>query len=225
MLNVATYEADRENVEGLPALPAALTEAAESPTPAEFSIARRQGPWRDALLRRMLGLADLAAGLIGSASLAFASGGRVHVTLWAALLAPVWVVVAKLLGLYDRDQRSLRHLTVDELPSIFTWSLTGTASVALLLALTPVGWVSAADVLRVGIVSAVAALVFRVVARFVWRRITPPERAVIVGTGAPVAALRRKLELFPDIHVAVESVLPELRADDLRKPTETLTRT
>ena len=34
------------------------------------------------------------------------------------LAVPVWIVLAKLHGLYDRDQRSLRHLTVDELPAL-----------------------------------------------------------------------------------------------------------
>ncbi|MDX6476065.1 MAG: hypothetical protein QOH95_1576, partial [Gaiellaceae bacterium] len=54
-----------------------------------FSIARREGAWRDALLRRMLAVADLLAGLAASASIAFAGTGQLNAALWSALLAPV----------------------------------------------------------------------------------------------------------------------------------------
>jgi len=202
--------------------PTLLEDAGGEARALAFSIARRQGAWRDALLRRMLAVADLLAGLAASASIGLAGGGRLSAALWSALLAPTWLVVAKLVGLYDRDQRSLRHLTVDELPRIFTWSLAGTTSVALLLALTPAGVLSAGDAVRMGIVSAVVVLALRVIARNVWRRITPPENAIIVGDGPLAVAARRKLELFPDMHVAVADELPELLLDDLREATATL---
>ena len=59
--------------------------------------------------------------------------------MWALALLPGWVVIAKLFGLYDRDQRSIRHLTVDELPAIAAWAAAGTAMLGLLLPLTPAG--------------------------------------------------------------------------------------
>src|SRR3954468_9785852 len=71
------------------------------PTP--FSLARREGLWRDALLRRMLALADLAAVIAASAVLGLSADGRVHYALWSAVFAPTWLVLAKLNGLYDRD--------------------------------------------------------------------------------------------------------------------------
>ncbi|MDX6477296.1 MAG: hypothetical protein QOH95_2807, partial [Gaiellaceae bacterium] len=174
------------------------------------------------LLRRMLAVADLLAGLAASASIAFAGTGRLSAALWSALLAPTWLIVAKVVGLYDRDQRSLRHLTVDELPRIFTWSLAGTATVTLLLVLTPASPISAGEALRMGLVSTVAVLLLRVIARNIWRSITPPEKAIIIGDGALAIAARRKLELFPDMHVAIADELPELLVEDLLEATASL---
>src|SRR5215208_6131546 len=176
------------------ATPAKAELASESPEQ-YFSIARREGAWRDALLRRMLAVADVLAGLAASATLAVSGSGSFGAALWSALLAPVWVVTSKLIGLYDRDQRSLRHLTVDELPRLFTWSLTSTATIALLLAFTPAESLGSSDLLRMGVASVGVGAVLRVLARNAWRRITPPERAVIVGDSPMATAVRRKLDL------------------------------
>jgi exopolysaccharide biosynthesis polyprenyl glycosylphosphotransferase len=168
----------------------------------------------------MLALADLIAVLTGCVVLGLSGPGQIHQALWAALLAPIWLVVAKVLGIYDRDQRSLRHLTVDELPRLLTWALVGTAIAALCLAATPSGSLSAGDAIRLGVIAGFAVLALRVLARFVWRRVTPPERAIIIGDGALAAAARRKLELFPDMHIHVVEELPELDVEGLRSVSE-----
>jgi exopolysaccharide biosynthesis polyprenyl glycosylphosphotransferase len=178
-----------------------------------FSLRRRQGAWRDALLRRMLALADLGAAVAASVSLGIY--GQTNAALWAAVFAPGWLVVAKVLGLYERDQRSLRHLTADELPRIFTWSLVGVAAVAVLLTATPAGQPSAGATLWAWGVASTACFVLRATARSLWRRLTPPERALVVGGGSLARAARRKLELFPDIHVVVAAERSELDPEDL----------
>ena len=186
--------------------------------PRAFSISRREGAWRDALLRRMLALSDLTAALAATISIAALGGAPVSAAAWGALFAPAWVVIAKLLGLYDRDQRTLRHLTVDELPTIFFWSVTCTAGFALFLAAAPPGWLDAGDALRLGLISAVAAVALRMLARSVWRRVTPPEATILIGQGPSLDGIRRKLELFPDIHatvVAERTALSEAELDDL----------
>jgi exopolysaccharide biosynthesis polyprenyl glycosylphosphotransferase len=171
---------------------------------AEPSVARAPraglGGWRDPLRRRMLALADVLALLIGSLSLGVAFDSNVESAVWAAVLVPVWLVAAKLFGLYDRDHTGLRHLTVDELPSIFIWTLTATVGTALLLRLTPAGGLSFAQGVRFWIAIAAAAFILRAFARFAWRRMTTPERVFILGEGPLADATRRKLELFPDIH-------------------------
>jgi hypothetical protein len=68
--------------------------------------------WRYALLRRMLALADVSAALIASV-LVVMGGGDAAQLMWSLVFLPAWILLAKLLGLYDRDQRAFRHLTVD----------------------------------------------------------------------------------------------------------------
>ena len=82
----------------------------------------------------MLAIADAVAAGIASfvAASSMAAG-----SFWAVALLPLWILLAKLLGLYDRDHRAIRHLTVDELPSIAAWAASGVAVVALLLAPDP----------------------------------------------------------------------------------------
>jgi exopolysaccharide biosynthesis polyprenyl glycosylphosphotransferase len=180
-----------------------------------FSIAQRKGPWREALLRRMLAMADAAAALLASLSLGMVFGGRFAPMLWAALFLPVWLLLAKLHGLYDRDHRALRHLTVDELPAIFIWATTGTSLLALFLAVTPAGGLSVAEALQTWLIVLCSAFVLRAGARMLWRALTPPARTMIVGNGALAAATRRKIELFPDIHVEVVGERSELDLTEL----------
>src|SRR3954454_18965980 len=91
--------------------------------------------WRDALLRRLLALADLAGATAATAVI----GTATHSAVWAFAMLPAWIVIAKLLSLYDRDQRSIRHLTVDELPAIAALAAAGVAMLGLVLPLTPGG--------------------------------------------------------------------------------------
>lgn len=162
--------------------------------------------WRDPLLPRMLAVSDaLSAGLAGLAFGLF--GGGLAAAGWAVLLAPLWIVLAKLHGLYDRDHRALRHLTVDELPRIFAWALTGALTTAL--ALLPSQHTGLGMIVGASLAGGGTAVVLRAAARGLWRRITPPERAVVVGRGPLAAAAQRKIALFPDIHVEVVATVSE----------------
>src|SRR5262249_32035921 len=49
---------------------------------------------------------------------------------------------------------------------------------------------------------------FRALLRGLWRRITPPQRVLIVGEGPLAQAVERKLELFPDIHAEIRARIP-----------------
>jgi exopolysaccharide biosynthesis polyprenyl glycosylphosphotransferase len=157
--------------------------------------------WRDALLRRMLALADLSAAGLATALLLVRSGAGATEALGPVLFLPVWILLAKLHGLYDRDQRAMRHLTVDELPSIFVWAITGTAGAALVVSLASAGSASVVTGIEAWALAAGGGFALRSLARQVWRRLTPPEETLIMGTGALAHATRRKLQLFPDMHL------------------------
>ena len=187
-----------------------------------FSISRRRGLWRDALLRRMLALGDAASALLASASLGFLFGSDFAHLLWSALFVPVWLLLAKVLGLYDRDHRALRHVTVDELPAIFIWATMGISLLALVLARTPAGPISPSEAIGAWLIVVSAAFLLRASARMVWRWITPASRTLIVGGGTLGAATRRKIELFPDIHADVVAEWDELPARDLEASADAL---
>ena len=81
--------------------------------------------WRYTLLRRMLACADIAAAFLWCSALGMASGAPSDSSHGRRPL-PVWLVIAKLLGLYDRDERPLRHTTIDEAESLATVGSSGT---------------------------------------------------------------------------------------------------
>jgi exopolysaccharide biosynthesis polyprenyl glycosylphosphotransferase len=145
----------------------------------------------------MLALADLLAAALAS----LLSASSVVGSVWALAPLPVWIVLAKLLGLYDRDHRSIRHLTFDELPAIVAWAASGTAALALILPLTPAQPLTTSSFALTATSAVVAAFVLRAGARWLWRQLTPPERTVVIGDGELAAATRRKLELFRDMHL------------------------
>jgi exopolysaccharide biosynthesis polyprenyl glycosylphosphotransferase len=155
--------------------------------------------WRDALRRRMLALADAiaAAGATAGAGLSVAEAP------WALVFLPLWLVLAKVVGLYDRDHQAIRHLTVDEVPGILAWAAGGTAMVALLLPLTPADSLTTQSAARMFVGAALLGFVFRGAARWVWRYTTPAERTAVIGDGELAEAIARKAELFKDMHLSV----------------------
>jgi exopolysaccharide biosynthesis polyprenyl glycosylphosphotransferase len=166
---------------------------------AESSQTQPHG-WRDPLRRRMLALADVLALVTGCISLGVVFESDLEALAWTLLFVPVWIVVAKLYGLYDRDHTALRHLTTDELPAILLLALTAVAGTALFLRATPAAGLTFAQGARFWAVTAGAAFTFRALARISWRRMTQPECVLVIGEGSSADATRRKLELFPDIH-------------------------
>ena len=163
-------------------------------------LTRPYGP--EPLLRRMLAVGDVLA-VAASAVVVGLWGSGPAGALLLVFFAPIWIVTAKLAGLYDRDHRTLRHLTVDELPWLLVWTLSSTALLTLLLVPFPALDLSSHD--RLFVWGAVLGLgfTFRAGMRALWRRVTPAQRVLIVGDGPLAQALVRKLELFPDIHAEI----------------------
>ena len=167
--------------------------------------------WRDALRRRLLALSDLIAAAAASVVVASSSADA----FWALALLPAWIVIAKLIGLYDRDHAAIRHLTFDELPALIAWAGAGVALLALVLPQTPAGEVAPRAAVEAFLVAAVGALLLRAAARGIWRRVTPPEVTAVIGDGDLAEMIRRKLQLFPDMHL---SLLADGGRTALRRP-------
>jgi len=170
----------------------------------------------------MLAMADVLA-ISAAAVFVWLWGSGVAGSLLLVLSAPIWIVTAKLAGLYDRDHRTLRHLTVDEVPWLLAWTLSSTALLTLLLVPFRALDLSSSDRLLVWATVLGLGFSLRAGMRALWRRITPAQRVLIVGDGPLAHAVVRKLELFPDIHAeiagriescsALREGLDELRTD------------
>ena len=107
-------------------------------------------------------------------------------------------------------------MTIDELGRIVGLALAGTAVLATVLLVLDVTELTATAELRLWVVVAASLFAFRVAARAIWRRVTRPERALILGEGPLADATRRKLELFPDIHVDVVAARESWTPEELR---------
>lgn len=164
-----------------------------------FSLRPRQGDWKDALRRRLLVAADLAAVLAGAGALALVEG-PLPASVAVALL-PVWLVLAKLHGLYDRDHVKIRHPTLDDAPSLFHWVTLSVAFTALVVALAPGLTLTAPGAVALWLCALGTAFALRTGARALWRRLVPPDAGLVIGEGPLARAFRRKLELARGHHV------------------------
>ena len=152
--------------------------------------------WRDVRRRRLLALADCCA--VGLALVVALPPER---AIWMLAFLPVWILIAKLAGLYDADHRAMRHLTVDEAPAICAWAVIGMVAVSLLGGLTPAGSLTTSELAIGTLITVIADFALRVGARVAWRATTPPEQALLVGAGGLAHAMRRKIMLFSDLHM------------------------
>lgn len=164
--------------------------------------------WRDALRRRLLAVADLLAATLATLVAVVPATG----TFWAMIFLPLWPVLAKLLGLYDRDHRVLRHLTADEVPGILAWVAIVSALVALMLPLTPAGELAGLGIGGLFAAAVVAAIGLRSFTRWAWWRRTPPERVGLIGDGEALESVRRKFSLFREMHLQLTA---ERRLDEI----------
>jgi exopolysaccharide biosynthesis polyprenyl glycosylphosphotransferase len=139
--------------------------------------------------------------------LAIFAGGLVegrNLLIWAVVLMPLWLLLAKVEGLYDRDQPKIWYLTIDEGPALLHWVTVGVAGASLLMAaVLEAGWLSAKGAGVMWLVALGSAVALRSAARNLWRRLVPPERGLVIGSGQLAAAVRRKLKLEPGHHMTL----------------------
>lgn len=171
-------------------------------------------PSADVLRRRLLLGADVVAVLCATMATGMAGGSALHRAAATAIVMLGAVGFAKTLGLYDRDHQSMRHTTAEEVPALLSWTL---LVVAVAVIATRIVGSDEPSVLTLSTLTFAllgGSIGLRAAARAAWRRSTPPERTVIVGTGPLERGVRRKLELFPDMHLEVVAVVETIAASD-----------
>jgi exopolysaccharide biosynthesis polyprenyl glycosylphosphotransferase len=166
-------------------------------------IATRLGR-RDFVVRRLLLGADMCAlmmALIVAAAVDPRPGPNVAVFTAGLAVAPVWAVLFKLYGLYDRDSKRVSHATVDDLPWVFHAVVVGTLLTWLWLkgVEAPLPFVS---VLGFGLIGGVAVLANRSFVRKLALRILGPERVLLVGEEGMTQVLLRKMRAHPEYGLA-----------------------
>jgi exopolysaccharide biosynthesis polyprenyl glycosylphosphotransferase len=164
---------------------------------------------RESTRRRTLAIADAAA-LSVAWTVATATAGMPSPWPLAAIALPAWILLNKLLGLYDRDANLIHKSTLDELPRVLQSMLLGSAAVCLV---APVDRGSAIAFALAGAAS-VPALRFGV--RRVVQRTFPPERALIVGSGRVATIVARKIRAHPEYGVQVVGAVDVTTDDDPR---------
>ena len=155
---------------------------------------------RDSATRRLLAMADVF-GLLGALLFAIAIGTRtdeLKLLLFSVPTIPVWILLFKLYGLYDRDLKRISHRGLDDLPWLFHALVLGTL---LLWAYTKALPVDQLTFLECGLFGTSAILLvtsFRGIARNLATRWLGPERALVVGGGPGISALLRTLQRHPE---------------------------
>jgi exopolysaccharide biosynthesis polyprenyl glycosylphosphotransferase len=189
----------------------------------------RPGLRKDALRRRLLFVADILTLLISAGAATLVEGTTDPVTALVAL--PAWLLVAKLEGLYDTDHPKIWHLTSDEASAIFHWITLSVAGTLLFIRGLPDVTIRLESAFTFYVVALGCAFVLRALARMLWRRQVPPERAMVLGSGKLADAVTRKLAIEPGHHLSVLELAgpkelfangnghthPELKVEELSK--------
>jgi exopolysaccharide biosynthesis polyprenyl glycosylphosphotransferase len=116
---------------------------------------------------------------------------------------PLWMLVAKMEGLYDADHPRIWHLTTDEAPAIFHWITLSVAGSLFFMRALPDETIRLESALTLYLVALASAFLLRSIARALWRNRVPPERALVLGRGKLADAVSRKLALEPGHHLSV----------------------
>ena len=144
---------------------------------------------RDAFYRRYLALGDL---FVTYASVVAATALAGHAVSSVALAAaPLVVLLAKMFGLYDRDELLVHKTTLEEAPALFQVATVFTLAAWIVQdSIAPEAFTTAEGALLwpllvVGLVAGRAAV------RRVALRMTNPERCVVIGNAAAAETLKR----------------------------------
>jgi exopolysaccharide biosynthesis polyprenyl glycosylphosphotransferase len=161
---------------------------------------------RDAVYRRSLIIADLIAATL-SFSFAVSVGGT-NLSLTCVILLPIVVLVAKLMGLYDRDELVFHKSTLNEAPTLFNLATLFALLARFLQGALVHGGLNTRQLLVLWASFLALVVVGRALARRVARRVAAPERCLIVGPSGERMRLAHKLAASRRANTEVVGYLP-----------------
>ena len=168
---------------------------------------------RDAIFRRMLALADVTAVYLAVLAVVVASGGAPPLRPAAVLIAPFVLLLSKAIGLYDRDQHTLRKTTIDEAPSILHMAVACALIVWLCEALLFRGFLGRPEVLGLAVLTFAFVIVGRSLVRALALATTSPERCIVLGNAVDAERTAGKLAGSAGVNATVVGRLA-LRTDE-----------
>ena len=172
---------------------------------------------RDTLFRRGLACADVISAYAALCVAVFAiDPGYVRVRWAVVLVAPFVVLCSKAIGLYDRDQYTLRKTTIEEAPPVLHLAVFSALVVWLAQGVLFHGQLERAQVFALAVLEFLIMLVGRTVARSFALAWTPSERCIVLGNAADAEHIAEKLEDSSALKATMIGRVA-LRSDDLHR--------
>ena len=161
---------------------------------------------RQALHRRVLGVADVVASTLALAAvLAGPGGAELGVIVVAGM--PLVLLLFKVAGLYDRDQMRLVRSTLDEVPLLLQLSGLYALSVTILAPLVLDGHLRTSEIAALWLLTFGVTVGARIAVRTAASRMSPPERCLVIGELDQAERIREKL-VSSRSHTRVVATLP-----------------
>jgi exopolysaccharide biosynthesis polyprenyl glycosylphosphotransferase len=162
---------------------------------------------RDTLYRRALAAADVLSAGVAVALAIVVLGDD---ALSAAVVVPISliVLVAKMMGLYDRDEHLLDKTTLDEAPKLFHVATLYTLLIWLGQPLLVEGNLGRDQVVGLWGLFVISMLVGRAFTRQVVRAVTAPERCLVIGEASSAERAREKLASSHSINAMIVGRVP-----------------
>ena len=180
-----------------------------------FSAARREALLararvigdRESVFRRCLALADMTAVSISLVASAILLGDD-QLTVWILAVPPAFVLVAKAMGLYDRDEHLLHRTTLDEVPGLFAIATLGTLLIWFLGDALVDGDLGRRQMVGTWLLLTGSLITLRASARALATHVTPPERCLLVGSPAAGRILNTQFSITSSLNAELVRVIP-----------------
>jgi exopolysaccharide biosynthesis polyprenyl glycosylphosphotransferase len=172
---------------------------------------------RETTFRRLLGIADAFAITLALAIAAIALGGA-QLTWLTLAVPPLFVLVAKAIGLYDRDQHLLHKTTLDEVPALFALASLSVLLLSISDGLLVEGGLDGGQIAAAWGALFVLLLVLRSLARYAARELSPTERCLFVGDAASAEEFREKLATSHAVKAELVGWIPAVRINEQGQP-------